>query len=82
MIFSGTDQDKGIDRARARIQRMSENDLLDWLDNALSGMMRHLDSYRRSGEIAHLAELGLAEITVNLVISELTDKSLNEVPSE
>jgi hypothetical protein len=78
MIFSGTDQDKGLERAQARIRRMSSNDLLDWLDVALSGMMRHLENYRRSGDFAHLAELGLAEMTVNMVMSELTDRSLAE----
>jgi hypothetical protein len=78
VIFSGADNDTGVDRARARIHKMPANDLLDWLDIALSGMMRHLENYRRSGDFAHLAELGLAESTANMVVSELTDRNLED----
>lgn len=77
MIFSGTEQDRGIERARVRVGKMASNDLLDWLDIALSGMMRHLEVYRRTGDMAHLAEVGLAETTANLVITELLDRGLD-----
>lgn len=78
MIFSGADTETGIARARKRISKMSSGDLLDWLDIALAGMMRHLDDYRRSGDFAHLAEVGLAESTINMVVSELLDRNLED----
>jgi hypothetical protein len=55
-IFDGATQEEGIARVRKRIAGMSESQMLEWLEPALSGMMRHLDAYKKTGDIAHLAD--------------------------
>lgn len=63
-----------MQRAHKRIERLSKADLMAWLEVAIPGMERHLEMYRRTGDVAHLGELALAEMTVNLVVSELMKK--------
>lgn len=62
-----------IDRARRRVTRLSDRELLDWAEAALPGMMRHLDAYRRTDDDAHLMELGFAEMQFNFVLTQLLD---------
>jgi hypothetical protein len=73
-IFSGATTEEGMQRAHKRIERLSKADLMAWLEVAIPGMERHLEMYRRTGDVAHLGELALAEMTVNLVVSELMKK--------
>lgn len=62
-----------IERTKRRVAKMREPDLLDWAEAALPGMMRHLESYRRSGDVAHLMELGFSEMQFAIVLNELMD---------
>lgn len=71
MTDSGLISEETVSRARARVGRLGEHELLDWADAALPGMMRHLDLYRKTGDTAHLGELALAEMQLNLVLAEL-----------
>lgn len=71
MIFEGANADDGAERAKRRVAKMSERELLDWLDGALMGMAHHLDEYRRSGEIAHLGEMAIGDMSVGVVLTEL-----------
>jgi hypothetical protein len=73
-IFSGATTEEGMRRAYKRIEQLSKADLMAWLEVAIPGMERHLEMYRRTGDVAHLGELALAEMTVNLVVSELMKK--------
>lgn len=63
-----------IERARKRIRRLGDRELLDWAENAIPGMQRHMDVYRRTDDDAHLMELAFAEMQLNLVVTELIDR--------
>lgn len=63
-----------IARARRRVAKMSETDLLDWAEVSIPGMHRHLDAYRQTKDTAHLMEMAFGEMQLNLVISELMDR--------
>lgn len=73
-LFEQADTKEGMQRASKRIRQLSKTDLMAWLDVAIPGMERHLEMYRRSGDVAHLGELALAEMTVSMVVSELLER--------
>jgi hypothetical protein len=73
-LFSGATTQEGIERAQKRIEGLSKADLMAWMEVAIPGMERHLEMYRRTGDVSHLGELALAEMTLNLVVSELMKK--------
>lgn len=62
-----------IDHAKIqrRVHGMSDGDLLTWLDAAIPGMQRHLEQYIRTRNLDHLGELAIAEMTANMVVTEL-----------
>lgn len=62
------------ERIQHRVEGMSEDELLTWLSLAIPGMQRHLEVYERSRDADHLGELALAEMTANLVITELMER--------
>lgn len=74
-IFSGTDAEGAVDRARTRVESMSRARLVDWLEAALPGMHRHFDAYQRSGDPAHLGEMALAHMNVGVVLDELLERA-------
>ena len=47
--------------------------MLEWLEPALSGMMRHLDAYRKTGDIAHLAEVAMANTTAWVLLDKMLE---------
>ena len=71
MTTSNLISEETIERTRRRVARLGERELLDWAEVALPGMHRHLDSYRSTGDDAHLMELSFAEMQLNLVLTEL-----------
>lgn len=62
------------ERIKRRITKLSTSELLDWADVAASGIMRHLDSFRRTPDEAHLGEISLAAVTMGYVVDELAEK--------
>lgn len=62
------------DRVQRRVESMSEGEMLTWLSSAIPGMQRHLEAYERSRNADHLGELALAEMTANVVITELMSR--------
>jgi len=72
-IFDGATQEEGIARVRKRIAGMSESQMLEWLEPALSGMMRHLDAYRKTGDIAHLAVVAMANTTAWVLLDKMLE---------
>jgi hypothetical protein len=62
------------ERIRRRIASLSTPELLDWANLAVSGMMRHLDDFRRSPDEAHLAEVKLAAVTLDYVVDDLAER--------
>ena len=72
-IFDGATQEEGIARVRKRVQNMSESQMLDWLEPALSGMMRHLDEYRRTNDVQHLAEVAMANTTAWVLLDKMLE---------
>lgn len=62
-----------MDRAKleARVQGQKTDDLLIWADTAASGMQRYLDDFRRTGDVACLAEVKLAALTMDAVVDEV-----------
>lgn len=77
-IFDGTTEDEGVQRAQRRVKKLPTADLLAWLEVAIPGMQRQLETYQRTGDIAYLGELGIAEMTVSMVVSELIDRANKE----
>lgn len=78
-IFAGlSNAEEAMVRAQKRVKDMSSARLLDWMDAALPGMHRHYDSYRRTGDPAHLAELALAHMNVGVVLDELLERKSGE----
>ena len=65
------DLQEKADRARQRVKKCDDQFLADWLNSALSGMQHHLDQYRMTGEVAHLHEIALGDITLAAVVAEL-----------
>lgn len=74
MTASNQVTEETVARARRRIARMGDAELLSWADAAIPGMQRHLEEYRRTGDEAHLIELGIADMQFSLVLTELTDR--------
>jgi hypothetical protein len=50
---------------------MTDGNLLTWLEAAIPGMQRHLEQYIKTRNVDHLGELAIAEMTANMVITEL-----------
>ena len=63
-----------IERTQKRIKRLGDRELMDWAEVAIPGMQRHLETYRRTDEDAHLMELAFAETQLNLVVTELIER--------
>lgn len=61
-------------RIRRRVAKMPAEDLMLWAENAASGMMRHLDDFRRAPDVAHLAEIRLAAVSMDAVVEELAKR--------
>lgn len=74
MTNSNVISEATIARAKKRIARMRDGDLLDWADVAVPGIQKHLDFYRRSGDEAHLVEASTAEWQLSLVLTEMMDR--------
>lgn len=74
MTNSNQISEETIARAKRRVQRMQETDLLSWAEVAIPGMMRHLEQYQKTDDVAHLTELAFAEMQMNLVVTELMTK--------
>lgn len=60
-------------RIQKRVRMMPPDDLLSWADTAASGMQRHLDDFRRTGDTAHLAEIRLAAVSMDAVVERLAE---------
>lgn len=63
------------ERIKKRIASLNTSELLDWANLAVSGMMRHLDDFRRSPDEAHLGEVSLAAVTMGFVCDELAERT-------
>ena len=70
------------ERIQRRIEGMSEGELVSWLEAALPGMQRHLEQYQRTKNADHLGELAIAEMTANVVITELMSRKFPDAVSE
>lgn len=70
------------ERIQRRVEGMSEGQMLEWLGAALPGMQRHLDAYNRTRNSDHLGELAIAEMTANVVITELMNRKFPPVVEE
>jgi hypothetical protein len=77
-LFEGLNDEEGIKRAEKRIKSLGTHDLISWLEVAIPGMMRQLETYQRTGDKAYLAELGIAEMTASMVVSELIERAKEE----
>lgn len=77
-IFEGLQEDEGIKRAQRRVKSLGERDLISWLEVAIPGMQRQLETYQRTRDKAYLGELGIAEMTASLVVSELIERADKE----
>ena len=66
---------KGLSKARKRLQRLGKVEILDWCDQAGSGVFRTLDDYRRQGTQESLleAEMGLEALLD--AVQELLDRA-------
>ena len=74
-VFSGANTpEEAMARARSRVKAMSEYQLTEWMEAALPGMQRHFESYQRTRDVAHLAELALAHSNAGVVIDELISR--------
>lgn len=68
------------ERIQRRVSGMSESQMLEWLEAAIPGMQRHLEQYQRTKKKDHLGELAIAEMTANLVITELMSRVFPVAP--
>lgn len=55
-MFGRDKDDKVRDKARKRLSRLATPDVLNWADQAGTGIARALDDYRRLGERESLLE--------------------------
>jgi hypothetical protein len=62
------------EKIKRRIASLTESELMDWANLAVSGMMRHLDDHRRSPDEAHLAEISLAAAAMGYVCDSLAER--------
>lgn len=60
-----------VNRAKKRLRTMQDREILDWSDAAISGIMQHLEKFRRTREEAHLLEALEANTVMGVAISEL-----------
>lgn len=77
-IFDGALEDEGIRRAQRRVKKLPTADLIAWLEVAIPGMQRQLETYQRTGDKAYLGELSIAEMTCSMVVSELMERADDE----
>jgi hypothetical protein len=61
-------------RTKRRIANLSDREEMEWLDAALSGVQRHLDEYRKTGEVAHLGEMIIAETPIAAVLDDMVKR--------
>lgn len=59
------------EKIRARVARMTTDDIFMWADNAAMGMQRYLDDFRRTLSEDCLAEIKLASLSMDVVVDEL-----------
>lgn len=62
------------DRIRRRLASLDKAGMLVWADAAVSGMMRHLDDFRRTADEQHLGEISLAAAILGLMVDELAER--------
>lgn len=74
-LFESAEEDEGIKRSQRRIKKLPTSDLIAWLEVAIPGMMRQLETYQRTKDKAYLGELSIAEMTCSMVVSELVDRA-------
>lgn len=79
-LFEGLQDNEGLKRAQRRVKMLGDHDLIAWLEVAIPGMQRQLETYQRTGDRAYLGELGIAEMTANMVVSELIERAAKEEP--
>lgn len=60
-----------LERARKRAARIATPDLVSWTDQALFGLGRNVDAYRRSGDVASLTEALEGAVALRAVLEEL-----------
>lgn len=71
-----------LERAQRRVEGMSDGELLGWLESAIPGMQRHLEQYQRTRIPDHLGELAIAEMSANVVITELMSRKFPSAVEE
>lgn len=64
-----------LERARRRVTKITTPDLLLWADQALFGLGRDLDTFRRSGDLASLTEALEASVALRAVLEEVTRRT-------
>ena len=69
------------ERIKRRIASLSTPELMDWANLAVSGMMKHLDDFRRSPDETHLGEVSLAAVTLGYVVDDLAERTRNARPA-
>lgn len=79
-LFEGLQDSEGIKRTQRRVKTLGDRALIAWLEVAIPGMQRQLESYQRTGDKAYLGELGIAEMTASMVVSELIERASEEGP--
>lgn len=67
--------DAELARARRRVTRMSTHELLDWADQAGSGMAKAFSDFRREGTLIPLDEIRTALLALTAVTDELTART-------
>lgn len=65
---------RGLSKARKRLQRLKTVEILDWCDQAGSGMFRTLDDYRRLGTQESLLEAKIGLEALLDAVEELLER--------
>lgn len=68
-------EDRALQRARGRAARIPTPELLSWADQAIFGIGRHMDRYRRSGISEDLQEAVSGAAALYAVLSEVERRS-------
>lgn len=61
-------------RAKRRAKKISETSILDWTTACMSGMLRYIEQYQRTGDEAALAEVSMNLGTLNIMVDELVTR--------
>jgi hypothetical protein len=67
--------DVELARARRRVSRMSTHELLEWADQAGTGMAKAFADFRKEGSLASLDEISVALLALTAVTDELTART-------